>query len=206
MISLRYYQKNVAEILSSINEDWRWLTKPKLRGFMITHTNLGNFVFYIQTISTTLIISLQIISSLSIFSSENVFRNNSDVISFEREFPIRTKCLFKNVSGTSYMLICIMQSIQLISTALGNVGIDIFFFNLSMQICGRLEILYEEMSELKGTTDEKETKFKMIALIERHRHLWKEAQAIEYIFNSMILMQLVINITGICAYGKYIYY
>lgn len=202
---LRFYSKNVAQIISSVNNDSPLLKELKYRKIMKTYANIGNFVFYAQTFSTASIISLQVISSLSFFQPtiEINLHNNSQIIIYGRGFPLKTKYLFSDVSTISYILIIILQTIQLISTAFGNIGIDIFFFNLSMQICGRLEILCEQISQLQENNDFKVTKFRIIELVKRHQDLWIEAQTLEKTFNSTILMQLAINITGICAYGKF---
>lgn len=210
VLSLRLHRKYLAKILSSVSDELNLMKEMKYRKIMKKYVSRGNFVFYAQSLSTATIISLEILSSLA-FSGEmennNSLSNDSSTnkIIIERGFPVRTKCLFMNVSTSSYLTISFVQSIQLISTAFGNVGMDIFFFNLSMLICGQLEILYEEISQFEGTIDVKETKLKIIELIKRHQLLWEEAQFLEKTFNLMILMQLVVNITGICSYGKTIF-
>ena len=202
VILVRFYRKNVARIISSANEDWSLIKNQKLVKIMRSYARTGNFVFYAQVISISTVVSLQVLGNLPFLTPgvQNNSTNNSDLL-FERMLPQRTKCLFKNVSTRFYILVYILQSIQLISTSFGNVGIDVFFFSLAMHVCGQLQILYQEMSDFEGGDDFKVNKLRIVSLTKRHQHLLDEAQSLEETFSSIVMLQLAINITGISLFG-----
>lgn len=206
VLSLRFHRKYLAKILCTVSDDMSLIKEAKYKKIMMKYVRRGNFVFYVQSISTATIISLEILSSLALSSNENINITINNIstnkIIINRGFPVQTKCLFMNVSTSSYLIISFTQSLQLITTAFGNVGIDIFFFNLSMLVSGQLEILYEEIAQFEEKFDVKEMKTNIIKLVEKHKLLWSEARCLDKTFNLMILLQLLVNITGICSYGN----
>ncbi|XP_033220132.1 odorant receptor 4-like [Belonocnema kinseyi] len=199
----RFYRKNLAYIIVSINEDRLSSMKTKYLRIMKGYASRGNTVLYAYAISNTLQLSMLFLVNFPTFPKnvKNNSTNNSYDISEERVLFLGTKSLLGDYSTTSYLLIYILQIVQCFSTALGNVGIDIFFFNLTMQICGQLEILFYEMSDLNLESNLKAIKCTIASLINRHQHLLKQVQILETTFNLVILTQLVINITGVCTFG-----
>lgn len=204
VLLFRFYRKKLAFIIISINEDWFSSMKPKFLGIMKGYSSRGNTVVYAYAITNALQLFLVFLDNLPTFPKtvRNNSTNNSYDISDERVLFLGTKSLLGDYSTTSYLLIYILQVLQCFSTAFGNVGIDAFFFSLAMHICGQLEILFHEMSDFKLENNLKATKCIIVAFIRRHQHLLKETQILETIFNLVILTQLVINITGVCTFGK----
>ena len=190
------------QIITSVNEDWFSLRRQKFFGIMKSYANRGNFVFYCQLLNIFSAVYFIIIYNWPSLTPTIIYSNwnNSDAIVFKRMFPLRTKCLFENISPTAYIFIYIVQILQLFSLAFGNAGIDIFFFSLAMHICGQLEILNQEVAEI-GDGDLKITKLKIIALGKRYQHLLEDAKNLEKTFSAIILVQLLINVTGISSFG-----
>ena len=208
VLLFRFYRKNLADIIISATKDWCSSINPKFLGIMKGYESLGNTVFYAQAITNFVQLFFLMLGNLPTLakSVRNNSTNTSNDIYDERVFLLGTKCLLGNYSTTTYLLIYILQLFQCYSTAFGNIGIDVFFFTLAMHICGQLEILYHEMSDFTLENNWKATKLRIVAFIKRHQHLLKEAQMLETTFSLAILIQVVINITGICSFGKSFYF
>lgn len=205
VILVRYYRDNIARIITTMNDDWFVTRKEELIKIMRSYARTGNIVFYAQGISTSTVIFFQVVGNLPFFTPGVKLNttNGTEEIIFERMLPQRTKCLFMNVSSTSYALVYFLQSIQLICTGLGNVGTDIFFFSLAMHVSGQLEILKQELAEFQGLNNLNENKLRIVTLSKRHQKLLDDVQSLERTFNLIILVQLAINITGISLFGEY---
>ena len=204
VLILRLYHKNLAAIITSAKTDWSVTKKPKFLAIMRSYANLGNFVLYTQLISICFVVLLYIIGNLPFLQPgvQSNSTNNIDDILFERTLPLRTNCLFKDVSITKYVFLYILQIIQIILIVLGIIGSDAFFFSLAMHICGQFEALHQEISDFVEGNDFIKTKLRIAALSKRHQHLLEGAQNFQTTFNLIITVQLVINITAMCECGN----
>lgn len=205
VLLVRFYRKNIAKIINEMNNDWLVTRKENLIDIMKSYAHTGNVVFYAQGISTSIVIFFQVVGNLPIFTSDmqvKFLNDSEEIVIYERMLPQRTKCLFRNISTTSYVLVYSLQSIQLICTALGNVGTDVFFFSLAMHVSGQLEILKQELEDFEGTDNSIANKLRIVTLSKRHKKLLDEAESLERTFNLILLVQLVINITGISLFGE----
>ncbi|XP_033219368.1 odorant receptor 13a-like [Belonocnema kinseyi] len=203
VLIVRFYHRNLAFIIVSVNEDWLSSMKTKYLGIMKGYASRGNTVLYAYAIIDTLQLSMLFLINFPTFPKnvKNNSTNNSYDISEERVLFLGTKSLLGDYSTTSYLLIYILQIVQCFSTSFGNFGIDFFFFSLAMQICGQLEILFHDMSDFNLKSNLKATKYIIVSFIKRHQHLLKEVEILETTFNLIILTQLAVNISGICTYG-----
>ena len=200
---LQLYRKNLAVIVTSANADWSVTKKPKLLKIMRSYANLANYVFYTQLASGFIVVLIHIVGNLPFLQPdvESNSTNTADDILFERMLPQRTKCLFKDVSTTTYVFIYILQSFQMICIVFGTIGTDAFFFSLAMHICGQFEALRQEISDFEEGDDFIETKLRIVTLSKRHQHLLEVAKNLETTFNLIIVVQLVTNTAGICEFG-----
>ena len=203
VLILRLYHKNLAVIITSANADWSVTKKPKFWAIMRSYAYLGNVVLYTQFTSGSIVVLIYIVGNLPFLQPgvQSNSTNTTDDVLFERMFPQGTKCLFKDVSTTTYVFIYILQSFQIICLIFGTIAIDAFFFSLAMHICGQFETLREEISDFEEGDDFIETELRIVATIKRHQHLLKVAQHFETAFNLIIAVQLVTNIAGICEFG-----
>ena len=204
---LRLYHKNLAVIITSANVDWSVTKKSKFWAIMRSYAYLGKMVLYTQFTSGSIVVLLYVIGNLPFLQPgvQSNSTNTADDILFQRMFPQGTKCLFKDVSTTTYVLIYILQSFQIICLIFGTIATDAFFFSLAMHICGQFEVLRHEISDFEEGDDFMETKLRIVTLSKRHQHLLEVAKNLETTFNLIIAVQLVTNTAGICEFGIIIF-
>ncbi|KAK0183103.1 hypothetical protein PV327_001173 [Microctonus hyperodae] len=137
---VRYHQDKIYSNVVSAVEDWnKLLMKDNLknRNIMMQHARISRIVCIslMGPASGGTLSWIILALPLPIFKMDN----NTDII---RNFPLRTACTFDSASTSMfYYVIFILQIYQLVATCLGNCGNDVFFFGLSMHLCGQLEIL-----------------------------------------------------------------
>lgn len=200
---LRFYGQNISRIIYSVKNDWTLTKTSKSLKIMRSYARIGIYLFYVQMSSAFTVVSFLIVANLPFFTSEskNDLIINSEEAIYRRMLPQRTKCLFLNISTISYVLVYVLQSVQLALIGFINVGVDVFFFSLAMHISGQLEILYKEMSNFEENNNYNVDKRKIVSLCKRHWNLLEDAHVLEKTFSVIIMMQLAINITGISLFG-----
>ncbi|KAK0089193.1 hypothetical protein PV325_008505 [Microctonus aethiopoides] len=144
---VRYHQDKIYSNVVSAVEDWNKLSikdNLKNRKIMMQHARISRIVCIslMGPASGGTLSWIILALPLPIFKMEN----NTDII---RNYPLRTACIFDSATtSTIYYVIFILQIYQLVATCLGNCGNDVFFFGLSMHLCGQLEILKSEFRTL----------------------------------------------------------
>lgn len=202
VIIIRFYHKNLSETITFINDDWLTLKESTLFEIMRSYASFGNFVCNAQLIFSCSELLFLMVKNLQTALQSNSITNSTEIL-FYRPFPQGTKCLFLNVSTTSYIVLYIFQMIQCITTSIGNVGMDVFFFLLAIHVCAQLEILSQEIHNIKG--DNFTVSNQIATLSQRHQYLLSKAADLEETFNLIIMLQLAINIGAISLFGTYYY-
>lgn len=82
----------------------------------------------------------------------------------------------------------------------GHCGNDVFFFSLTMHLCGQFEVLKTKLSEIE--IEKSDYRKKIGSLVQRHCRLVLLADDLERSFNVVILVQLLMSILLLCIEGK----
>lgn len=204
VILIRFYRKNVSQIISLANNDWSTIKEPSLLNIMKIYASNGNFVYKAELIFIFTELLLLFVGSLPLNYQNNSIVNSTEIL-IDRPLPQGTKCLFVNLSTTMYILIYILQMIQFISTCIGNIGIDVFFFLLVMHLCGQLEILCEKICNIREENFIP-IKSQIVILIERHKNLLRKAVDLEETYSLIIMLQLAVNVSSLSLLGIYNYF
>ncbi|KAG5343729.1 OR2A protein, partial [Acromyrmex charruanus] len=201
---IRLHRDNLLKNLVNASNDWTYITKQDHRQVMFRYTNLGRFVFFFQMGSTYFVIMPLIVESLLSFAmmpSQNVtLIAKSEKEMQAMQLPQEMICPFDTQIVCFSM--CILQSIQLISTCTGNVGSDVFLFGVFMHLCGQLEVLSRELQQFHERKKNGCWKrSKMVTLIERHCLLLNLAKDIVGVLNIILIAQLILHALFICLIG-----
>ncbi|XP_072759927.1 uncharacterized protein [Anoplolepis gracilipes] len=196
---IRLHRDDLLKNLCNAANNWTCIASQKHRQIMLRNTNLGRLVFFFQMGSSYVVIVPLIVGPLLSFATssslQNVTRSEEQV-----QLPYETTCP-SNVPLVCYGMY-ILQSVQLIGTATGNVGSDVFFFGICMHLCGQLEILSLELLRFhNGKENRYWNRKKMIALIERHCLLLNLAKDIVYALDVILVAQLILHALLICLIG-----
>lgn len=221
---LRMNRRKMELLIESIIDDWSKLEDSSARKIMRKHAHTGRFVFIFQMVSAFLTIiplalaslpflvappesfrdALENSSSASLNNHSNLwshFREGNDVV-YPRSLPMGTGCFVRDVSSIFYALVYILQIIQLMTTCAGNVGTDVYFFSITMHVCGQLELLKMKFENFGQSSDFLTCREEIRILVRRHNHLMELSNNFEDTFNIIILAQLSANALHMSLLGK----
>ncbi|XP_043274641.1 odorant receptor 13a-like isoform X2 [Venturia canescens] len=167
---------------------------------MKKHAKLGRFVFLFQLGSSYVTTIPMIIGPLPFLAPEILTNDTNSSVPF-RGLPLRTTCIFGDMSDIAYATVFTIQALQLLTTCTANVGIDVYFFGISMHLCGQFRLLGLELENFDINVDETKQRQNLVRIIHRHVKLSRLAQHIEDSFNVIILVQLSANALQMCLMG-----
>nr|AXM05158.1 odorant receptor [Campoletis chlorideae] len=180
------------EVVTSAVEDWSIVKTPSARNLMKKHAKLGRFVFLFQLGSGYVTIIPMILGPLP-FLAPQIDVNGTNSTAQLRGLPLRTTCIFGDISDFLYAVVFTIQALQLLSTCTANVGIDVYFFGITMHLCGQFRLLGKDLENFDTSVDESKQRECLVQIIHRHVKLNRLAQHIEDSFNHIILVQLAAN-------------
>lgn len=202
---IRLHCDNLLKNLCNAASDWTYTIRQDHRQVMFRYTNLGRFVFFFQMGSSYFVIMPLIVgpllSSTILSSSQNVtLIPKSEKEMRVVELPHEMICPF------DAPIVCygiyILQTVQLISTATGNVGSDVFLFGVCMHLCGQLEVLGLELLQFHEKKNGCWKRTEMVRLIKRHCLLLNLAKDIIDTLDIILIAQLILHASLICLIGN----
>ncbi|XP_019884404.2 putative odorant receptor 85d [Camponotus floridanus] len=196
---IRLHRDDLMKNLCNAANNWTCIARQEHRQVMLRYTNLGRFVFFFQMGSAYVVVVSLAFGPLLSFAMSSSLQN---VTRFEEqmELPHEMTC------PSDVPIVCygmyLLQTIQLMFTAMGNVGSDVFLFGICMHLCGQLEILSLELLQFhKGMKNRYSTRMKMMALTERHCLLLDLADSIVSTLDTILIAQLILHASLICLLG-----
>lgn len=201
IVMLRIHHNKMYLIISSAISDWVSNKNENSYKIMRSHAHTGRSV-YIGQMSFAFVATITlIIANLPLLlADQSKFENVSLP---QNPLPLPMNCFYKNMSLTTYKWVYALQSVQLIYTAIGNCGTDVFFFGLAMHACGQFEILRNDLTEFGVIGEGVQLRESLHILIKRHKHLIYLSQQLEDSFNGILFVQLFFNTLIIVALGFY---
>nr|AXM05141.1 odorant receptor [Campoletis chlorideae] len=210
---LRMNRTKMELIIKSAVDDWSKIKDSSAREIMKKHAQSGRFVFIFQMVSAFLTVIPLTLAPLPFLVAlpadlEGHFENSSSPQNFSnltsqlyeandvalpRSLPMGTGCFVHDISSTFYALIYILQVIQLMTTCAGNVGTDVYFFSITMHVCGQFELLKIQFENFGESSDFFTCRQEIRALVKRHNHLIQLSNNFEDTFNILVLAQLSAN-------------
>nr|UEN71249.1 olfactory receptor 66 [Gregopimpla kuwanae] len=211
---LRLNQQRMNLLIRTAVEDWSKVEDTEERSIMREHASTGRFVFIFQMSSAYATIVSMILGSLPFFNQEimegamenNVYNYSNFSVSSpppfllttsprnsQRTLPMGTACFVADMPTVLYGLIYIVQVIQLMTTAAGNIGTDVYFFGVALHVCGQFELLKTSFKKFGQEPDIHKCRMELKQLVRRHNQLIILSNNFEETFNLLILAQLCLN-------------
>ncbi|XP_011140434.1 odorant receptor 22c-like [Harpegnathos saltator] len=187
-------------LVEAVVHDWTSVKDPYSRDIMLKYARIGRFgalVFlYLGLASLVYFASVLVFSNVHLpWISEWLMHNRTG----ERKLALAAYCVFGKYLSSAYVLIGALQLLQVFVDCMSHCGNDGFFFDLTMHVCGQLEILRTSFTEMNG--DEILLRDKLDALLKRHRQLICLAYYLEKAFNMVILAQVLMSVILVCVEG-----
>ncbi|XP_012534857.1 uncharacterized protein LOC105835825 [Monomorium pharaonis] len=168
------YNKEIKEIMK------KYAIKAKMLTFTLLYSLI---VVYGLFVSVIIFINLKQV----FFTDTSVNVNTTNWLFF-----IPSGSLSSSITGSQYAIILTIQIIQIAILAFILCLTDSFFFNITIHLCGQLEILKNKFGTFTNKPDTKiNYRKKFISLINRHKELTELYQNLEDCFHFLILFQLV---------------
>lgn len=202
---IRLHRDDLLKNLCNAASDWMYIIRQDHRQVMFRYTNLGRFVFFSQMGSSYFVLIPLIVgpllSSTILLSSQNV----TLIAKPEREMRA-VELPQEMIYPFDALIVCygiyILQTVQLISVAMGNVGSDVFFFGVCMHLCGQLEMLGLELLGLHEGKNDCWERTKIVRLIERHSLLLRLAKDMVDTLDVILVAQLILYASLIGLIGN----
>nr|UEN71194.1 olfactory receptor 11 [Gregopimpla kuwanae] len=201
VVVLRAFRPKMLEIINSSLEDWTTVKRPKSRKIMKNYAKIGRSVCIFQMTSAYVTTIPMIIAALPFLAPEVNATGSNESVPALRGLPLRTVCIFGDMPDLIYALVFTLQALQLLATCTGNIGNDVYFFGITMHLCGQFHLLGEDLESFQMDVDEWAQRKKLVNLIKRHVRLSQLAQYLEDSFNFIILVQLSANAFQMCLMG-----
>ncbi|KAH0956335.1 OrP1 [Eciton burchellii] len=196
-ILFRVYGNDLADNYGSAMDDYLTIEDEKQRAIMRRHAFMGRILFYsMMGINYCGCITIGLVPVL-VDDNKHINVTNKDI----RKYAIPSRCFldYFNFSYNVYRIVCIFEAFLILITSYSYVGIDVIFLNITLHMCGQLEILKHNFMNLDVTIIKIHDCFSV--LIQRHIYLIQKIKKLIRAVSFILLMQLLTSSILICIAG-----
>ncbi|XP_018341754.1 PREDICTED: odorant receptor 9a-like [Trachymyrmex septentrionalis] len=117
------------------------------------------------------------------------------------QYTVPSRCALEyfNVPTSMHTILCLIEAISLILTSTTNHGNDSLFLNITLHICGQVEVLKIKFIDFDVTRPQVYKRF--LTLIKRHSYLLRLARELADTISFILLIQLSIISLQLCIVG-----
>ncbi|XP_063992377.1 odorant receptor 2a-like [Diachasmimorpha longicaudata] len=199
IIVIRANWCNMHSVIDDLTSAWKTISEPQVLKIMKARAKLGRKICIYQMSTTYFVCLPSIIMTLPPFLPAVNDTMNSTV-SVVRSYPLQTSQMFAGLSTGPYVIMFVYQIIQIYLTSTANMGNDVCFFGIAINLTAQFECLSvtcEGIDERRNAS--RESGFS--AVIRRQIELIDLAKKLEGTFNVIILCIISTNCIQICLYG-----
>ncbi|XP_072760026.1 uncharacterized protein [Anoplolepis gracilipes] len=198
-LCFRIYANNLTINYRSALNDYLTIEDMKERTTMRKHAFKGRIFFcsilFLSYFNCTL---FALIPFLHNDHNEQMNVTNENV---ELKYTIPSRCVLEyfHTPTSMHKFICFMEYISLMLTSSNNHGIDALFLNVTLHVCGQVEILKTRFINFDCTGPRVYKRFN--ALIQRHSYLIMLAKELANAINFVLALQLFLSSILLCIMG-----
>ncbi|XP_071556199.1 odorant receptor 9a-like [Temnothorax nylanderi] len=196
IVWFRVYARGLTNNYGSAVDDYLMIENTNQRAIMRKHAFMGRFVCcFMLGFSYFGCIIFVLIPLLGDNINKQINVTNEDAV---LDYPMPSRCALEylHVPTSMYRISCFIETISLILGGNANQGTDCMFLNITLHVCGQVEILKAKFLEFDVTTPKVYERF--IALIKRHSYLIRMARQLADTVNFVLLIQLFIISIQLC--------
>ncbi|XP_072760027.1 uncharacterized protein [Anoplolepis gracilipes] len=195
----RIYPNSLINNYDSALNDYMTIDNIKERDIMRKHAFIGRSICCSMLGSTYFGCLLYgAIPFLNYNQGNRINITDEDTI-LEYTIPSRCALEYFNFPTSMYIIICLVEIVVIILGNTSNFGNDALFFNITLHVCGQVNILKIRFLTFDVTTPRIYDRFN--ALIQRHRYLIKLARDIADLISFVLLIKLFIISILLCIMG-----
>ncbi|XP_072759926.1 uncharacterized protein [Anoplolepis gracilipes] len=195
----RIYPNSLINNYDSALNDYMTIDNIKERDIMRKHAFIGRFICCSMLGSTYFGCLLYgVIPFLNYNQGNKINITNKDTI-LEYTIPSRCTLEYLNFPTSMYIIICLVEMVATILTGAANLGNDALFLNITLHVCGQVNILRIHFHNFDVTIPQIYGRFN--ALIQRHRYLIMLARELADLISFVLLIKLFIISILLCIMG-----
>ncbi|XP_067210042.1 odorant receptor 10-like isoform X1 [Linepithema humile] len=195
----RIYAENMTRNYSSAISDYCAIDTKEKRTVMRQHAFLGRMIFYfVVAVAFTTSVGLIMTPVIEYSNNGQVNASTNKPIA---KYPVPSDCTWGqlDVSTGMYLLLFVVQCIQITIGSSAYVGNDSLFLTITLHVCGQMELLGIEFR--KFAVETKNIKMDLLKLTTRHCYLLSHAQQLADAISVILLTQLFCSSILICIIG-----
>ncbi|XP_025265699.1 odorant receptor 13a-like [Camponotus floridanus] len=200
----RIYANSLIINYNSALNDYLTIDNTKDRDIMRKHAFVGRILcssLLILTYCCCLIYGIIPILNYDISNRINI--TNEDMI-LEYALPSRCALKYFNFPSSMYKIFCLIETVVMILASTTNLGNDALFLNITLHICGQVNILRIRFINFDVISPRIYDRFNV--LVERHRYLITLARELANLISFVLLIELFIISILLCIMGfQFIY-
>ncbi|EFN67932.1 Odorant receptor 49b [Camponotus floridanus] len=194
----RIYAKNLIDNYNSALNDYLTIKNTKERDIMRTHAFIGRFLCCSMLGFSYFGCVIYGVTPFFYNPDNRINITNRDTI---LKYPIPSRCVLEyfNVPTGMYKISCLVQAVILTIAATANFGNDGLFLNITLHVCGQINILRIHFINFDVSSPQIYDRFN--ALILRHQNLITLARELADLISFVLLIELFIISILLCITG-----
>ncbi|XP_011878793.1 PREDICTED: uncharacterized protein LOC105568041 [Vollenhovia emeryi] len=197
----RVYSRNLTNNYNYALDDYLMIENAKQRTIMRKHASTARilccFMLGFSYFSCIIYALIPLLGNDVNDINNRINVTNEDVL----DYPVPSRCALEyfNAPTSIYRILCFIQAIALILTSTTNHGNDSMFLNVTLHICGQVEVLKSKFIDFDVTKPKVYERF--TGLIKRHSYLIRRARQLADTISFVLLIQLFIISVQLCIMG-----
>ncbi|XP_072760018.1 odorant receptor 13a-like isoform X3 [Anoplolepis gracilipes] len=139
------------------------------------------------------------LTPLLTFNQGNQINISSEDTILEHAIPSRCALEYLNFPRSMFKISCVIETVVMILSSTTNLGNDALFINITLHVCGQVNILRVNFINFDITSPQICDRFN--ALIQRHRYLIMLARELANLISFVLLIELFIISILLCIMG-----
>ncbi|XP_028050822.1 odorant receptor 13a [Monomorium pharaonis] len=195
----RIYARNLTNNYNSARNDYLIVEDAKQRAIMRKHAFTGRTLCCFMLCFSYF--SCIIYALIPLFGDDKNKQINVTHENVLLQYTVPSRCALEylNVPTSMYRTLCLIEAVSLILTSTTNHGNDSMFINITLHVCGQVEILKAKFIEFDVTSPR--VYERLITLIKRHCYLIRMARKLADTISFVLLIQLFIISIQLCITG-----
>ncbi|XP_025987270.2 uncharacterized protein LOC113003180 [Solenopsis invicta] len=198
-IWFRKHARNLTKNYSSALNDYVMVEDTKHRAIMRKHAFTGRMLCCCMLgFSYFSCIIYALIPFLGAATNNQINVTHEDIL----EYTVPSRCAveyFFNAPARMHTIMCLIEAVSIILTSTTNHGNDSMFINITLHVCGQVEVLKTKLINFDVTSPQVYERF--ITLIKRHSYLIRMARELADTINFVLIIQLFIISIQLCITG-----
>ncbi|XP_011645686.2 uncharacterized protein LOC105432532 [Pogonomyrmex barbatus] len=194
----RIYARNLTHNYDSALNDYLMIENAKQRAIMRKHASTGRILCCSMLCFSYF--SCIIYALIPLFGGDISKQINvTNEIVLEYTVPSRCALEYFNTPTSMHKIFCLIEAISLILTSTTNHGNDSMFLNITLHVCGQMEVLKTKFIDFDVTRPQVYERFNL--LIKRHSYLIRMARELADAISFVLVIQLFIISVQLCITG-----